>query len=718
MHAIVKDAERFLLSNIAIVQQAPLQTYASALVFSPRESQIRKQNLTQYPRWFKDGPAAEDHWGINLQTLHFPKVDDTSSGLCVVFSFDGNYLASSRGKTIILWNPTTGTLVSTLEGHRERIASIAFSRKGQLASISTDGEVRVWDPVTGVTCRTLELNLPKERENTVVVAFAPDGTLASASYKAVRIWNSEDVALPVPVNPDFMVPELAFLSSGNLAMACRQRQRRGGGEILVYDPRTNAERRIASPPFNIASFSSNDHVALAMFDKTIRVYDLRTESYINLRTSLDYMLALTFSFNNESIFAGGLDGKIYHWDLTSGMRIPLGTCTTTIGLIASSPDSKLAILGEYTMGVRLWDLASILASHHGERSRPRSQPRRGSLILQTDSADPVNLLKFSGDGKQLASASEGAIITLWDPSTRRQTHILHSHAPRHILTIEFSTTGNYLASCHTDGTVRVWIPGSGKLSNRFDGSATSVTTAVAFSPNDEIFVSGGAHGEVQFWASETWHLRRTLVLKGPIDSIVFSLNGRRIAYLCNVRTSDQPCQEIQIWDADQHIHLQTLHDPHTNLERRQSIKRILYLADSYIDTDIGRIQLDQYPATLSEERDTPIEKWKVQEDWLSHDGQKMLWLPPDFRPTCTAIYDDLFVLGYESGEVQFLGGNTDDSTLDQAMLDPAPPDPASPGPVSPGRALEATAPKNRSKSRRKWRDIYHHQKKNADTSEA
>ncbi len=680
------------------MQEAPLQTYASALVFSPRESQIRKQNLFHYPKWFKGGPAVEDHWGITLQTLESPKGSHSDYLGCLVFSFDGNYLASSQGNTISLWNPTTGILVSTLEGHRERIISITFSRKGQLASASADGEVRVWDPVTGVTCSKLELGLNdyRRRDVAAAAAFTPDGTLACSYDDDIRLWNPEAVALPVLVNSKFILIELAFLSSGNLAIACVGQEFGYGEEILVYDPGINAERRIASPRFEEVSFSSNDHVALATDNGTVRVYNLMTGDYLTLRATNHNISALAFSFNNESLFAGDFSGTVYHWNLTSGIGTLLGTYSRPFSSTASSPDSKLALALDLYSEVRLWNVASIWPSPHGEWSRNRYQTVRRLLAPRSLRSDPIKLVEFSRNGKQLASAPYGGILTLWDSVKRRETHILHGHEGI-IFTAKFSMTGNYLAFGCSNGEVLVWVPAYGKLLNSLERVSGPVS-ALAFSPNDEVLVSGSMHGEVQIWDSKPWHLQHTLHLD-DIRSIAFSQNGRRIAYLNYYKDKDY-CREIQIWDAEQHIHLRNIRILEPNLETgpwtRPCKKEIICFFESYIYTNFGRIQLDQSHATLSEERDTPTEKWKVQDDWLFHDGQRKLWLPPDFRPTCTAIYDDLFVLGHESGKLTFFDGNTDDST--------------------PECALEATAPDNRRKARRKGLDIYHHQKKNANIS--
>jgi WD40 repeat protein len=107
----------------------------------------------------------------------------------VAFSPDGTLLASaSWDSTIKLWNPRTGYILQTLEGHTEWVRTVAFSHNGSLlASASRDYTVRLWDSNTGRALQTLR----GHTESVSAVAFSHDDSLpASASDDGiVRLWN-------------------------------------------------------------------------------------------------------------------------------------------------------------------------------------------------------------------------------------------------------------------------------------------------------------------------------------------------------------------------------------------------------------------------------------------------------------------------------------------------------------------------------------------------
>ncbi|KAK7219801.1 hypothetical protein V2G26_007804 [Clonostachys chloroleuca] len=151
---LLRDARRFILSHKRAMEIAPLQVYASALVFSPTRSLIRELFEKEEPNWITLKPSVESDWNACLQTLEGH--DDWV--MSVAFSADGQRVASgSRDKTVKIWDTAMGACVQTPKGHGASVNSVVFSADGQrLASGSSDETVKIWDAATGACVQTLK----------------------------------------------------------------------------------------------------------------------------------------------------------------------------------------------------------------------------------------------------------------------------------------------------------------------------------------------------------------------------------------------------------------------------------------------------------------------------------------------------------------------------------------------------------------------------------
>lgn len=480
------------------------------------------------------------------------------------------------------------------------------------------------------------------------LAFASDGTLAiSYQGETTSTWIYKASAPPALLETRFNVHEMAFLSRGVLALVCSDSRDKwhiifDGGEILLHDPETHVQRCIPIGPFSMASFSSNDQLALWMDDmdknNSIHVYDLTTSSYLSLDSCSLEISALAFTFSNKCLIASSYDEPMCSWDLESRTKTFIGTIPDLVTSIASSPDGKLAIASPVAKEIRLWEAGS----------------KKASPSERTLDPGPIQHIVFSHDGKQLASVSLH-VISVMDSPTRREFCVFQRYKVTPFITsIAFS--GKYLASGHYDGTILVWDPAARNPLVTLRGHSGHVG-AVAFSPNNRILASVDYLGNANFWDSNTWGLQRTLSFKKenfqPSISIAFSQNSTRFAGI--IRGS------VAIWDAEKYICLQSLQ---VSLPRHSWYynNQISKFAESYIDTTYGRILLDLPSGSTSNEREMLLNRWRIDDDWLIRDGRKLLWLPPDFRPLCMAIYDDLLVLGHHSGKLSFFEGNVDKGT--------------------------------------------------------
>src|SRR6202012_4227730 len=86
--SFIQDANRFVLYNRSILEAAPFQLYASALVFSPLQSKIRTVFGNELPLWIKTFPLVAQDWSPCLLTLA------TEEEMRVAISADGKRVAS------------------------------------------------------------------------------------------------------------------------------------------------------------------------------------------------------------------------------------------------------------------------------------------------------------------------------------------------------------------------------------------------------------------------------------------------------------------------------------------------------------------------------------------------------------------------------------------------------------------------------------------------
>ncbi|KAK0744691.1 hypothetical protein B0T21DRAFT_380877 [Apiosordaria backusii] len=98
--------------------------YASALLFAPACSLVKKKFKTEEPGWISTKPVVEADWNTCLQTL-----EGYSDWVwSVAFSPDGQRLASgSDDETIKIWDANSGQCLQTLEGHGDSVSAVAFS---------------------------------------------------------------------------------------------------------------------------------------------------------------------------------------------------------------------------------------------------------------------------------------------------------------------------------------------------------------------------------------------------------------------------------------------------------------------------------------------------------------------------------------------------------------------------------------------------------------
>ncbi|CZR65952.1 uncharacterized protein PAC_15852 [Phialocephala subalpina] len=490
--ALVRDANRFILSNRYIIENAPLQIYSSALIFSPKESRVRNLFWELVPRWIKTPSAVPGRWGPLLQCLE----GHSESVLAVEFSRDGRLLASSDGNTVRLWDAHSGELLDMLDSGSGKLMAVAFSPNSWFLAVgSANKKVLFWD----ISRREWHSTLEACSDSAHRITLSQDGNL-SASGPSDDSANSH-----------------------------------GASNIFNVQVFMNL--------VNAVAFSLDSRfLAFSVYGETVEVFDLFREArYDTLKGHPRRVTAVAFSPDSQLLASASDDTTIIIWDVNKKeRRRPSLNNTGPVSAVVYSPDGRLLASVSSHHPLRLWDVSTGALLQ----------------TLGRDHSDEAEAVAFSPDGQLLATAQNDVIELwdtsprglLWDLIPRwikgafvglefRSQPLKCFKDTGNITTLAFSPDKerdrSLLASGSRDGIARLWDSSTEAPHSTLKEYPRPVTAA-ALSPDGRLLSvsSAGAGKRVKFWDTETGEFRSTLECDTETArALKFSPDGQLLAVL-------------------------------------------------------------------------------------------------------------------------------------------------------------------------------------------
>ncbi|KAL7800877.1 vegetative incompatibility protein HET-E-1 [Trichoderma afarasin] len=625
-------------------------------------------------------------------------VSDYASAVC--FSPDGRRLASTEGKQIKLWNAITGRCIITLDGHLNLVKDISFAPDGRrLASAAHDLTVKLWDTETGDCIRTFNGNYnswfegvsfaPDNRRlasvsngqrtdngyveyydhkiklwDTVMgsciitftghddrvdtVRFTPDGRwLASASVDStIKLWDTAIgsciatlVGHEEGINAICFTPDSRWLASASMDMT-----------VKLWDIETSlctATFKGHSQGVAAVSFApDNWQLASASYDSTIKLWDTtisRSSSTTDIHSQK--VTAINFTPDGRQLASASDDHTVKLWDTATGRCIAtFKGHSQPVTAVTFAPDgNQLASASEYDKTIKLWDVTT------------------GHCVATFQHDGYISSITFAPNSQQLASVSN-SFTKLWDITTGRCTAEL-KFDKEYMLSIAFSPNSQELVSALEDHTIRLWDLSTGNCTATFPSEERVYgISAITVSPNGQLLASAYGNYTVKIWDITTHDC--IMKLEGHsfwVSAMTFAPDGQLV--------SASGDNTIKFWDI-------TTGNCTATLEGYGSwVGAINFTMDGKIAYDLTSTRLrtnarwsgESYPSPQSAERKPPVQGLSsvssnvhrqdigvYNHTWVTWDSHRILWLPPAYRPTVSAVRASTLAIGCDSGRVIFI----------------------------------------------------------------
>ena len=292
----------------------------------------------------------------------------------------------------------------TLQGHSDRIYSVAFSPDGKwIASGSVDKTLNIWRyPI-----RLNQASAITSSGEIWAVDFSPDGKriVSSGMGPEIGIWNVETGQLvrqflghqrwlrSYSATSVAFSPDGKSIISGSADNTLKRWDVANGDLLGTFEGHSDTVTSVAISP-------DGQQVLSGSFDSTVGLWSFQTGRQMAIWSGhRDSVTTVAFSPDGKQVISGSFDNTIKVWDVGTGQaKTVLSGHARLVTSVAFSPGGEWIASGSADNTVKLWPKiggqAITLTGHHGS----------------------VTSVAFSPDGKRVVSGASDKLVKVWDIS--------------------------------------------------------------------------------------------------------------------------------------------------------------------------------------------------------------------------------------------------------------------------------------------------------------
>jgi WD40 repeat protein len=418
-----------------------------------------------------------------------------------VFSADGTLLlTASKDGTAKIWNGLTGSLMGSLEGHRDALLSGVFSGDGkQVLTFGEDNRAIIWD-----WQKALRPGRTTAKIGGRNAVFSAEGDrVIAGDGKQLSSWVIGPGSSPSPIALPQGVEAVTVTPNGARVIG------REGSVLKLFDVKTcqRVGDLLVKEPAIVAFSQNSKYVVIASHGDNNILTSMRVEVWETESGRLkaaepplegtsvigppgDVRTGVTVAVNSSGTRVFGYTeyrrdtwiSPSDNWESPFYVTNETQEHKGTVTLAAFTPDDKYLLTASDDKTIKIW-----------REGKDRLRLVR-TLIGHTGN---ITSIKFSDDNQRIATTSADGSAKVWDLATGTLIASCEGHRGR-VNAAEFSRDHERLVTIGDDGTLRVWDSRTGDLLATIQAH-TGAANAMSYSSKHDLVVTTGADGAVGVW---------------------------------------------------------------------------------------------------------------------------------------------------------------------------------------------------------------------------